>query len=67
MRDGIIISNKTFKDIVRLKDEFGSIIETIEIMNDKKLMKQIRRSEKEARAGKVKEIKTKKDIQELFN
>ncbi len=67
MKNEIIISQKAFKDMIKLNEEFDSIIETIEIMNDRKLMRQIRRSEKEARDGKIKEIKTKKDIQKLFN
>jgi len=67
MRSEILIPRKAFKGLIRLKNEFDGIIETIEIMSDKKLMRQIRRSEKEARAGKVKEIKTKKDIQKMFN
>lgn len=34
----IVITPEAFEDMVKLRDEFESIIETIEIMNNKELM-----------------------------
>ncbi len=54
-------------DFERIIADVDSLIETVEILSDSDLMKQIKESEEEIREGKVKEIKTKKDIESLFN
>ena len=45
----------------------NSLIETIEILTDKKLIEQIKESERNIKEGKTKEIKSKKDIDALFH
>ncbi len=54
-------------DFEKMIADMDSLIETVEILSDSDLMEQIRQSEKEVREGKVKEIKSKKDIEDLFN
>lgn len=66
MRGNIMIPQKAFRSIVKLNEEFDSIIETIEIMNDKELMKGIERSERDLKAGRVREIKNINDIDSMF-
>jgi len=66
VRGNIMIPQKAFRSIVKLNEEFDSIIETIEIMNDKELMKGIERSERDLKAGRVREIKNINDIDSMF-
>lgn len=66
MRGKIIIPQKAFRNMVRLNEEFDSIIETIEIMNDKELMKGIERSRRDLDAGRIKEMKNISDIDSMF-
>lgn len=64
------IDNKVMmpkEDFERIMADMDSLIETVEILSDSDLMEQIRESEKEIREGKLKEIKSKKDIEDLFN
>ena len=55
------------EDFEKMIADMDSLIETVEILSDNDLMEQIKQSEKEVREGKVKEIKSKKDIDDLFN
>lgn len=66
MRDKIIIPQKAFRNMVRLNEEFDSLVETIEIMNDKELMKGIERSERDLKAGRVKELKSINGLDKIF-
>lgn len=52
------------KDIIA---DVDNLIETIEILSDKELIEQIKESERNIKEGKVKEIKSKKDIDTLFH
>jgi len=47
-------------------EEMESLMETIEILSDKNLMEQIMESEKDIRGGNISEIKTDKDLDNLF-
>ena len=62
----IIISPETFNAMVKLRDEFDSIIETIEIMNDKELMEGIKRSEEDVKAGRTHELKNVDDLEKIW-
>ncbi len=66
MRGKILIPQKAFRNMVKLNEEFDSLIETIEIMNDKELMKGIQRSERDLKAGRVKELKNINDLDKVF-
>lgn len=59
----VVIPIQTFRNIIRIKDEFDSMIETIEIMNDRELMRGIERSREDVKAGRVRELKS---IEELW-
>ena len=59
----VIIPKDDFEKIIANVD---SLIETLEILSDKELLKQLKESEKDIRNGRVKEIKSKKDIDALF-
>ncbi len=53
----IAITPEVFEAMLKLRDEFESLIETIEIMNDKKLMAGIKRSKADFEAGRATKIK----------
>lgn len=59
----VIIPKEDFEKIIA---DVDSLIETIEILSDKELIEQIKESERNIKEGKVKEIKSKKDIDALF-
>ena len=43
----ISINKSVLVDLVRLKEEFDSVVESIELMNDKKFMESLIRSKKQ--------------------
>ncbi len=59
----VIIPKEDFEKIIA---EVDSLIETVEILSDEELIEQIKESERNIKEGKVKEIKSKKDIDALF-
>ncbi len=59
----VVIPKEDFEKIIA---DVDSLIETIEILSDKELIEQIKESERNIKEGKVKEIKSKKDIDALF-
>ena len=61
------LSKKVFEDMIVLKNEMESIIETLEIMSDKELMKGIRRGEKDFEEGRFTECKDKKDMYKFLD
>ena len=62
--NGEVTMNK--EDFEGLIGEVESLIETVEILSDKNLMKQIRGSEKDIKDEVVHEIKTTDDLRRLF-
>ncbi|VVB86759.1 Uncharacterised protein [uncultured archaeon] len=60
----VIIPKEDFEKIIA---DVESLMETVEILSDKDLMEQIKGSERNIKEGKVKEIKSKKDIDGLFD
>jgi PHD/YefM family antitoxin component YafN of YafNO toxin-antitoxin module len=65
--NNLIITPEAFNAMVRLRDEFDSIIETIEIMNDKELMEGIKRSKDDVEAGKIHELKNVDDLDKIWS
>ncbi len=59
----VIIPKEDFEKIIA---DVDSLIETVEILSDQELIEQIKESERNIKEGKVKEIKSKKDIDALF-
>ncbi|OEU56306.1 MAG: hypothetical protein BA871_03020 [Desulfuromonadales bacterium C00003096] len=62
--NGEVTMNK--EDFEGLIGEVESLIETVEILSDKNLMKQISGSEKDIKDGLLHEIKTTDDLRRLF-
>ena len=62
----VVISPEAFLTLKRLKNEFDEIIETIEILNTPHLMKQIERSKKDAKAGRVCELSGASDLENIW-
>jgi hypothetical protein len=58
-----VLRKEDFEDLI---GEMESLIETIEILSDEDLMKQINESENDIREGKVFEIKSEDDLCNLF-
>jgi len=59
----VIMSKEDFEKIIA---EVDSLIETLEIMSDGELMKQIEEGERNIGEGKVKKIKSRKDLERLL-
>lgn len=51
----------------KLRDELSSLIETAEILNNKKLFNSIKKSEQDLKKGKLTKVKSKKDLDDFFN
>ncbi len=49
----ITINSGVFKSMINLRDEIDSIIETIEILNDRELIESIKRGERDIKEGKT--------------
>ncbi len=62
----IVISYDAFNNLKKLKEELESIIETIEIMNDETLIAGIKRSKDDVKAGRVHELKSADDLDEVW-
>jgi len=59
----VVMSKEDFEGLI---SEVESLIETVEILSDENLMKQIRESERDIKEGKVREIKSTDDLGRLF-
>lgn len=59
----VMMSKEDFEELI---SEVESLIETVEILSDENLMKQIRKSEKDLEEGKVSEIESEEDMRRLF-
>ncbi len=62
----MVISFDAFNNLTKLKDELEALIETIEIMNDVTLMKGIKRSRKDVKAGRIHEIRSADELDEIW-
>jgi PHD/YefM family antitoxin component YafN of YafNO toxin-antitoxin module len=60
----VIMPKEDFEKIIA---DVESLMETVEILSDKDLIEQLKESEKNIKDGKVKKIKSKKDIEALFS
>jgi hypothetical protein len=62
----VVISSEAFLTLKRLNNELEEVIETIEILNTPQLMKQIERSRKDIKAGRVCELSCADDLDSLW-
>lgn len=62
----IVISFDAFDNLKKLKDELEALIETIEILNDEKLMKGIRSSREDVEAGRIHELTNIDELDEVW-
>ena len=62
----MFISFDAFNNLKKLKDELEALIETIEIMNDETLMKGIKRSRNDVKAGRIHEIRSADELDEIW-
>ncbi|HEY9207184.1 MAG TPA: hypothetical protein VIO58_14830 [Candidatus Methanoperedens sp.] len=62
----MVISLDAFNNLKKLKDELEALIETIEIMNDETLMKGIKRSRSDVKAGRIHEIRSADELDEIW-
>jgi PHD/YefM family antitoxin component YafN of YafNO toxin-antitoxin module len=63
VKGNVVLRKEDFEDLI---SEMESLMETIEILSNKGLMKQIKESETDIREGKVFEIKSEDDLCNLF-
>ncbi len=66
IQNKIVISFDAFNNLKKIKDELEALIETIEIMNDEDLMKGIERSRNDVKAGRVHEIRTADELDDIW-
>jgi PHD/YefM family antitoxin component YafN of YafNO toxin-antitoxin module len=59
----VVMSKDDFEGLI---SEVESLVETVEIMSDENLMKQIRESESDVKEEKVRDIKSTDDLRRLF-
>ena len=45
----VCISKKAIADLLRLKDEFNSIVESLELMSDKEFIKSLKKSDEQVK------------------
>ena len=62
MQQKITMTKRIFEDILRIREELDSVVETIEIMNNKELREGIERSRKNVKEGKIRKLKNVDDI-----
>jgi len=62
----VVISPEAFLTLKRLNNELEEVIETIEILNTPQLMKQIERSKKDVKAGRVCELSGADDLDSIW-
>ena len=65
-QDRIVISYDAFNNLKKLKEDLEVLIETIEVMNDKTLMKGIKRSRNDVKQGRIHEIKSADEIDAIW-
>lgn len=58
----VCIPKEVFEDMVQLKEDMESAIETAEIMSDKDLLKGIQDSLKDVAKGRIHELKRTEDV-----
>ncbi len=66
MKGELTITPDAFNTLVKLKEELEDVIETIEIVNDKELMEGLNRSKKDVEEGRVYELKSVDDFDEIW-
>lgn len=64
--DTIVIPKKRIIEAKNIRDELDSLIETAEILNNKKLIQSIRKSEKDFKEEKITKISSEKELKEFF-
>lgn len=63
VKGNVVIGKVDFEELV---GEMESLAETLEIMSDKNLLRQIKESEEDIKVGRVFELKTEDDLRRLF-
>jgi PHD/YefM family antitoxin component YafN of YafNO toxin-antitoxin module len=63
VEENVVLRKADFENLI---DVVESLMETLEVLSDKNLMKQIRESETDIEEGKTFEIKTEDDLNNLF-
>ena len=59
----VVIPVKIFSRLMKVRDELDSIMETIDILRNKKLMESIKKAREDVRKGRVYKLK---DLDELW-
>ena len=57
MAKTITISEDVFEEMIKKKEEFDAIVESIELMNNPKVQESIRKSKEDIKAGRVHKLK----------
>lgn len=66
MAENVVISKEAFIEMEKIREEFDSVMETIEILNNKELMEGIKRSKEDVKAGRVTKLKSAEDLDKVW-
>ena len=62
----IVVNKSIFNDMLKVREEIESIIETLEIMNNPDLMNGIERSKRDVKEGRTHELKSIDDLDKIW-
>lgn len=62
----IMINKQAFMDMEKLREEFDSLMETIEIMNDRELIEGIKRSVNDIKSGRATKLKSVDELDKIW-
>ena len=57
MTKTILINENIFQEMIKKKEEFDEIVETIELMNNPEVINSIKKSKEDIKAGKIHKLK----------
>ena len=68
MTETIAVNKQAISDLLRVKEEFDAVVESIELMNNPKVQESIRKSKEDIKSGKVHKLKDvlKKWVMKLY-
>jgi len=66
-KNEIVVNKRVFNDMLKVSEEIEGIIETLDIINDRELLKGIERSKKQVKEGRTHELKTVDDLDKVWS
>ena len=64
--NSVLVSKSKIEEARKLRDELDSLIETAEILNNKSLIKSIKKSEQDIKKEKLTKVRSKEELDGFF-